>query len=100
MMGLLKCWGIIVRPAWQGRHNEWVAGDGDINNKDGNVGGWRRAKAECNVNRLVEGVVRQEVSRLEQNIVDRANSFSDGSQGAANHEYGIADRIVDWGLGA
>jgi hypothetical protein len=99
-MGLLKCWGIIVRPASQGRHNGWVAGDGDINGKDGNVGGRRRAKAECNVSRSAEGMVRQEVGRLEQNIVDRANSFSDGSQGAANREYGIADRIVNWGLGA
>jgi hypothetical protein len=56
MMGLLKCWGIIVRPASQGRHNEWVAGDGDINGKDGNVGGRRWAKAKCNVGRSVEGV--------------------------------------------
>ncbi len=80
MMGLLKCWGIIVRPALQGRHNEWFAGDGNINDKNGNVGGWGRAKAKYNIGWLAEGVVRPEVSRLEQRIVGRPNGVSNGSQ--------------------
>jgi hypothetical protein len=55
---------------------------------------------KCNIGWSAEGVVRQEVSWLKQDIVGRPNGFSDGSQGAANCEYGIADHIVDWGLGA
>ncbi len=79
------------------QERDW--GDGDVNGEGGNVGCRQVANAKGKISRALEGLMRNEVSRLKRDVMWSANETGDGAGGGGNDIEGVIDAIVEGSFG-